>query len=74
MLGIDFNEEKNNGKLKKDEHFKGSFTEKLGFSEFICPECKAHLKDVDGDLICLNGCHMPKQWQDRFTKIVSEKR
>ena len=52
--------------LKVDERFKGSIWEQLEYSKYLCPECGTHLKESIGELICLNGCHMPKQWQKRF--------
>lgn len=39
---------------EKDPNWLGSQWELLGYSEFLCPTCKAHLKDD----ICLNACHL----------------
>jgi len=61
MLGFNISE------AKKDPKFKGSLFEKLGLSEYLCPECGAHLKEAASDLICLNACHLPKHWQKRLS-------
>ena len=71
MLGFNKNE------AKKDPDFKGSIFEKLGLSEYICPECTAHLKKSGSQLICLNACHLPKHWQKRLSdgmKSMMEKK
>jgi len=64
MLGFKIDE------VKEDKDFKGSIFEKLGHSKYMCPECKAHLKEADGELICLNACHLPKHWQKRFSNLM----
>lgn len=67
----------NENEAIKDPEFKGSIFEKLGLSEYLCPECDAHLKKSSGDLICLNACHLPKHWQKRLSngmKSVVESR
>jgi len=71
-MGIDFNKELKEMKLKKDKNFKGSLAEKLGFSEYFCPKCKAHLKKTNDDLICLNACHLPKEWKKDFHNLMKE--
>jgi len=60
----------NKDEAKKDPNFKGSVFEKLGLSEYTCPECTAHLKESSGDLICLNACHLPKHWQKRMSDTM----
>jgi hypothetical protein len=60
--------------LKKDGDFRGSIFDKLELSEYLCPVCEAHLKESCGELICLNACHLPKQWQMNFDKITKEMR
>ena len=55
---------------KKDSTFKGSIFEKLGLSEYLCPECDAHLKESESDLICLNACHLPKHMQKRMSEMM----
>lgn len=60
----------NKSETLKDPEFKGSIFEKLGLSEYLCPECKAHLKESMGDLICLNACHLPKHWQRRLSTLM----
>lgn len=73
MLGIDFNIEKEKGKLKEDYRFYKSIWQRLGYTRFLCPKCNAHLKEAEnGDLICLNGCHMPKEMLDNFQKKMVE--
>ena len=73
-FGICFDVEKDH--LKADDKFKGSIWEQLEYSKYLCPTCGTHLKESMGELICLNGCHMPTQWQKRFhedmKKIVSK--
>ncbi len=49
-----------------DEEFKGSVFEEIGMDKQLCPTCGAHLKVIDGDLICLNACHLVKQSQSKF--------
>lgn len=41
-----------------DPEFAGSIFERLGLSPVICPTCKAHCKEANGELICLNICHL----------------
>lgn len=65
MLGF------NKSEAIKDPNFKGSIFEKLGLSEYLCPECGAHLKETPSDLICLNSCHLPKHWQKRFNSLIN---
>jgi len=73
MFGIDFNEERDKGLLKIDKEFKKGLMRNMGFSKYLCPVCNAHLKDCpNGDLICLNTCHLPKQWQKRFSDKIGE--
>jgi len=57
---------------KKDPNFKGSIFERLGFSEYLCPECNAHLKKSGGEYICLNSCHLPKHMQKRMSDMMKE--
>ena len=52
--------------LKEDKEFTGSIWEKIGYSKYICPNCKAHLKSTETGLICLNTCHLPKVMQHDF--------
>jgi len=66
MLGF------NKDEAKKDPKFKGSMWEKLGLSEYLCPECSAHLKETGSDLICLNACHLPKHWQKRMGNMMKQ--
>lgn len=71
MLGIDFNKEKKEGTLKVEKDFKGGIWEQLGYTHYICPECAAHLKEADnGDLICLNGCHMTERMRNNFSQMM----
>ena len=65
MLGF------NKDEVRKDSNFKDSIFEKVGLSEYLCPECNAHLKESSGDLICLNACHLPKHWQKRMSNAMS---
>jgi hypothetical protein len=58
--------------MKTDEKFKGSIFDKVGMSPYLCPSCEAHLKETDGELICLNGCHLPMQWQINFSKEMAK--
>ena len=48
-------------RLKRDLDFAGSFAQKMGKTEWICPGCGAHLTDRKGQLICLKGCHRQGQ-------------
>lgn len=64
VFGICFDIEKDN--LKVDENFHNSIWATMGYTKYLCPKCNNHLKDSGGELICLNGCHMPEQWQKRF--------
>lgn len=52
-----------------DTNFEGSFYQKLGLSDILCSTCGAHCKVVDGNLICLNACHLIPESQDRFHKL-----
>ena len=70
MFGMGFDPKKD--ELKEDPNFKGSGAEMLGQSKYLCPECGAHLKESEGELICLNSCHLPKHWQRRFSKMMAE--
>ena len=60
----------NKDEVKKDSKFKGSMWEKLELSEYLCPECSAHLKELGNRLICLNACHLPKHWQKRMSNTM----
>jgi len=66
MLGF------NKDEAKKDSKFKGSIHETLGLSEYLCPECGAHLKESGSELICLNACHLPKHWQKRMSSMMKQ--
>lgn len=66
MLGFKKNE------ASKDPNFKDSIFEKLGLSEYLCPECDAHLKESGNELICLNACHLPKHIQKRMSDVMKE--
>jgi len=66
MLGF------NKDEVGKDLNFKGSIFEKLGLSEYTCPECTAHLKQSGSELICLNACHLPKHWQKRMSNTMKK--
>jgi len=57
---------------KIDENFKDSGLKLVGLSEYLCPNCNAHLRDNNGELICLNACHLPKQWQINFNKKMKK--
>ena len=70
MFGMGFDPVKDD--LKEDPAFKGSIWEKLEQSKYLCPECGAHLKASEGELICLNSCHLPKHWQRRFSKTMEK--
>lgn len=73
MLGIDFNRERTNGELKKDEKFKNSIWKKLGYTNYFCPKCSAHLREANnGDIICLNGCHMTEEMRSEFSKEMQK--
>lgn len=73
MNGIDFNEKRDKGELKKDDDFKDSIWEDLEYTDYLCPVCSAHLKEAEnGYLICLNGCHMSKGMMDRFSSMMHE--
>lgn len=53
---------------KIDENFEGSLFERMDtYSGYLCPTCNAHLIK---SMICLNACHLPKQWQTNFSKIM----
>ena len=54
--------------VEVDENFEGSIFEKLGFSKYLCTTCKSHLREG----ICLNGCHLPESFRERFHKMVEE--
>jgi len=56
--------------LRKDPDFKGSAHELLGLSEYLCPECNAHLKKSGSGFICLNACHLPKHMQKRMHDLM----
>ncbi len=58
--------------VKKDPSFQDSIFEELGFSEYLCPECNAHLKKAGSGLICLNACHLPKQMQKSMSNIMKK--
>jgi len=70
VFGICFDVKRDN--LKEDKEFEGSIWQKLAYSKYICPKCKAHLKESMGELICLNGCHLPSQWMDDFRKQIGK--
>lgn len=79
MMGIDFNKEGENGELKVGKDFEGSIWQRLGYTKYLCPKCPAYLKKADnGDLICLNGCHMSEGMRCRMAsdmkKIVEERK
>jgi hypothetical protein len=56
-----------------DENFEGSIFERMGFSKYLCPKCKAHLwKARDGSLICLNGCHLSPSALRLFESLIEQ--
>ena len=68
VLGIDFNKERDTGKLK--ENPKSPMIKLMGYSKYLCPKCNANLKEAENkDLICLNGCHMPKAMKKRMDRL-----
>jgi len=52
----------------KDENFKGSIFEKLGFDAELCPICGAHLRNG----ICLNGCHLNPSAKELFRELMEK--
>jgi hypothetical protein len=58
-------------KLKKAPA--NEFMKTMGFSEYLCPKCGANLKEAsDGDLICLNACHLSSDMQVRFVALMKK--
>ena len=53
-----------------DPNFEGSIHQQLGMSDILCPTCQAHCSlDSDGNLICLNACHLIPESQERFHQV-----
>lgn len=54
-----------------DPQFEGSISQALGLTDKLCPTCHAHLGETDdGELICLNGCHMELQYRELFDALI----
>ncbi|HWY39076.1 MAG TPA: hypothetical protein VNY73_10990 [Bacteroidia bacterium] len=45
----------------KDKNYRFSSAEFLGLSEWVCPHCHSHISQENGDIICLNSCHLKKK-------------
>jgi len=57
-------------KIKQvDPNFEGSIHQKLGLSDILCSTCGAHCKVSNGELICLNACHLVSEAQETFHKL-----
>lgn len=56
-------EEWQNAEKKIDPNFKGSIFEQIGWTEYLCPNCNAHLTQSK---ICLNACHLGDTKKYRF--------
>ena len=72
MFGIDFNKEREQHELEIDKHYKENSLMGKIFSKYLCPKCNAHLKECDnGDIICLNSCHLSESSRKRLQKSIS---
>lgn len=61
-----YNEKWMNTVKEVDPDFRGSIHQKLGLTDILCPTCGAHCKLSNGELICLNACHLLPDEQEIF--------
>lgn len=51
----------------RDRYYRFSSAEFLGLTEWLCPHCFTNLSESDGEMVCLNECHLGKPGINKST-------